>query len=107
MRPAASAGGLAIYLLDRDDQLVYYADMRPEEIHKMLRKQPFIPFRLFLSDATTYDVRHPDLVLLTRSTLILGTAEKMNSGIADDYVYISLLHIVRIELLHDQPAGTA
>lgn len=79
--------------------------MRPEEIKKILRKQPFQPIRLFLTDSTEYDVRHPDLALLTRSTLILGTAEKMNSGIADDYVYISLPHIAQIELLTDQIAG--
>jgi hypothetical protein len=29
----------------------------------LLRRRPFLPFRVFLSDGSTYDVRHPDQAL--------------------------------------------
>jgi len=81
--------------------------MRPEELRVLLRRQPFIPMRLFLSDGTTYDIRHPEMALLTRSTIEIGIEEKPGRGIADEVVYCSLLHVVRVEDLDEQSRLTA
>jgi hypothetical protein len=71
--------------------------MRAEELRDLLRRQPFVPIRLHLTDGTTYDVRHPEMAMLTRSTVEIGLEEEEGSGIAEEVVYCSLLHIVRIE----------
>lgn len=76
--------------------------MRPEELKALLRRQPFVPIRIVLSDGTTYDVRHPEMALLTRSTVEIGFEKQVGSGIADDVVYCSLVHIVRVENLNGQ-----
>ena len=76
--------------------------MRPEELRNLLRRRPFIPIRIHLTDGTVYDVRHPEMALLTRSTVEIGTERKQGSGIADDVVYCSLVHIVRVENLNGQ-----
>ena len=34
--------------------------MRPDAIRKLLRKRPFFPFRVYVSDGATYDVTHPE-----------------------------------------------
>ena len=76
--------------------------MRPEELRALLRRTPFVPIRIFLSDGQTYDVKHPEMALLTRSTVEIGVEHIEGNGIADDVVYCSLVHILRVENLDGQ-----
>ena len=79
--------------------------MRPEQLRALLRRQPFTPLRLHLTDGATYDVKHPEMTFLTRSTVEVGKEGQEGSGIADEVVYCSLLHIVRVEELAGQVAS--
>ena len=36
--------------------------MRAADMLEYLREQPFVPFRIHLTDGTTYEIRHPELV---------------------------------------------
>ncbi len=74
--------------------------MRPEELRTLLRRRPFVPMRVHLTDGTTYDVRHPEMALLTRSTVEIGIEQEDGNGIADDVMYCSLVHIVRVQNLN-------
>ena len=38
----------------------------------VLRRQPFAPFRLHLTNGSSYEVRHPELVMVGRRDVILG-----------------------------------
>ncbi len=76
--------------------------MRAEELREMLRRQPFVPIRLFLTDGTKYDVRHPEMAVLSRSTVAIGLEERPGAGIADRIVCVTLLHIVRVEWIEDE-----
>jgi hypothetical protein len=81
--------------------------MRPEDILLHVRRVPFQPFRICLTDGTIHEVRHPELVMVGRSTLILGRpAPGTMLPVFEDYVWIALLHINRIEPL-PSPAPTA
>lgn len=80
--------------------------MRPEKLEELLRRRPFIPVRVYLSDGTTYDIRHPEMALLTRSTIDIGLTEQQGSTIADKVVYCSLLHIVRAEHLAEENSAS-
>ncbi|MGD0093543.1 MAG: hypothetical protein ABSE73_26840 [Planctomycetota bacterium] len=75
--------------------------MRPKVLRQLLDTRPFSRFRISLSDGHHYDVRHPELALLTRSTLHIGIARRPEKLIADEVVRVSLLHIVRVELLEE------
>src|SRR5262249_50873273 len=46
--------------------------MRPEELHRFLNQRPFVPFRLYLSDGSHYDIRNPALVLPGSRSVIIG-----------------------------------
>ncbi len=46
--------------------------MRSEDIRDLLKSKPFRPFRFTLTDGTSYDVRHPELVNVGRATIFLG-----------------------------------
>ena len=76
--------------------------MRPEELRTLSRRRPFVPIRIHLTDGTVYDVRDPEMALLTRSTVEIGVEKREGSGIADDVVYCSLVHIVRVENVNAQ-----
>ncbi len=76
--------------------------MRAEELRNLLSRRPFVPIRFYFTDGTTYDVKHPEMTLLTRSTVEIGLAEKEEARIADRVVYCSLAHIVRVENLDGQ-----
>ena len=71
--------------------------MRPEDIREFARRQPFIPYRLHLTGGKTYDVVHPDQVIVLRSRVIIGVGD--NNGIPEHAEHIALIHIVRIEEL--------
>lgn len=74
--------------------------MGPEEIRKILGERPFRPFRIHMSDGASYDVRHPELVLVAKRQLIVGVA-KPGSDILDDFSFVNILHITRIEPIED------
>ena len=77
--------------------------MRPEDIRQFLRQEPFRPFRLTLTDGRTYDIRHPELVAIGRSSLFIGFPRQDDpEPVYDDYLIVSLLHIMQA-----QPVDTA
>lgn len=76
--------------------------MRPDELKEIIHIRPFRPVRLHLSDGTTFDIRHPEMALLSRS--IIAVATKARNGIAEEIEYISLLHIVRAEHINGDVA---
>jgi hypothetical protein len=73
--------------------------MRPEELMKLLRRRPFIPLRLHMTDGETYDIRHPDNVIVLRSRVDIGVMPDPGTGVVERVEYCSLLHIVRVEEL--------
>ena len=76
--------------------------MNVEEIGRLVRAEPFLPFRVCLSDGSAYEVKHPDFVLLSRTVIDIGVGGTGNGRIAESIVRIAPLHIVKIETV--QPA---
>jgi len=74
--------------------------MRPEDVREFLRRQPFQPFRLTLTDGRTYDVMHPELAMVGRSWVQVGLARPGDpENIAERLISVSLLDIMQIEPL--------
>ena len=46
--------------------------MRPDDIRNFLNRRPFQPFRITLTDGRNYEVRHPELVMVGRSSIVIG-----------------------------------
>ncbi len=82
--------------------------MRPEELKELIRRQPFVPMRVYTTDGKTYDIRHPDNVIVSRSRVDIGVGDP-TTGIAERVDFVSLLHVVRVEDLPatSPPPGTA
>jgi len=71
--------------------------MRPTDLTELVRKQPFAPFRIHVTDGTRYDVRHPDRIIVLRSRAVLAVGGE--NGVPEQLEHVSLLHVVRIEEL--------
>jgi len=72
--------------------------MPPEELWQKLRAQPFEPFRLFLTDGTAYDIRHPELMMVGRRAAVIGIAHsEQPMPFFEHTATVALLHIVRLE----------
>lgn len=73
--------------------------MTYEELHGVAKRQPFKPFRLHITTGATYDIRHPDLIMVGRRSAIVGIANDPGKPIYDRSFQIDLLHIVGVENL--------
>jgi hypothetical protein len=71
--------------------------MTYEELQQAVHRQPFEPFRLVLTTGTTYDVRHPDLLMVGRRSAVVGVVNSPNGTAYDYTVKVDLLHAVAIE----------
>jgi hypothetical protein len=70
--------------------------MTLQDFQRLLKAQPFQPFKVHLSNGEVYEVRHPEMAFLMRTKLVLGL-DPDKSGYADDWAMISLLHVASIE----------
>ncbi|MEE9297157.1 MAG: hypothetical protein V3W34_19635 [Phycisphaerae bacterium] len=76
--------------------------MRPEDVREHLERHPFEPFRIFLSDGESFDVWHPDLCIVARTTVYVGVPDPKQRRVAVRVAHCALIHITRIEPLNGQ-----
>jgi hypothetical protein len=83
--------------------------MRPEEVKSWLKREPFIPFRMVLSNGRTFEVQHPEMVMLGRTWVVVGDLVLVDDfPLPENYVTIALVHINLIEPLRSpSPPTTA
>ncbi len=79
--------------------------MRPDELMELIRKQPYVPLRIHLTDGRTYDINHPDQIIVLKGRIDVGVEPDPKSGVVDRVEHCSLLHVVRIEELHSISPG--
>ena len=83
--------------------------MRRDGLVEALLSAPSCPFRLYVSDGGTFDIRHPDMLMVTRHSAIIGIVEKQDGGVGAGYpdiqrtTRVDLVHVTRIEELQGRP----
>jgi len=78
--------------------------MNVVEIQHHLRREPFLPLRVFLSDGSHHDIRHPEMAMVSRREVVI--AVRLSKGeVPERLVYCDPLHITRIEPLVDAASG--
>jgi len=77
--------------------------MTVQTFREMLARRPFQPVRIILSSGQAYEIRHPEMAMLTRTSLLIGT-DLADDGVPAEFKIISLLHVTAIEPLHSQAA---
>jgi hypothetical protein len=67
--------------------------MNPDTIRDFLRRQPFEPFAIRMSNGEVHEVRHPECAIVMKTKVILGYPEE------DRAVDCALIHVNTIEPL--------
>jgi hypothetical protein len=78
--------------------------MTVQTFRDLLATRPFRPFRLVMSSGQTYDVRHPEMALLTRSDILVGIGDT-DEGVAAEFKICSLLRVTAVEPLSPTASG--
>jgi hypothetical protein len=68
-----------------------------DDIHARVRQHPFIPLRIVTSAGQTFDVYHPDLVMIGWWDLIVGRGSAENPSHYDQVSRVAILHVTALE----------
>ena len=69
--------------------------MAPTELRGLVREQPFQPFRLVMSDGSSYDIRHPDLLWVGLQTAYVGLTGEAGQTFFERSVRLDLRHVTQ------------
>ncbi len=70
--------------------------MRPDDIRTLLEQRPFQTFRLHLTHGTIFELKHPDMAVVGRSTVTVAIPPEQS---AERRAVIALLHIMWVEIV--------
>ncbi|MBY0513359.1 MAG: hypothetical protein K2P78_05550 [Gemmataceae bacterium] len=79
--------------------------MSPNDILYFTRKKPFQPFRIEVSDGSSYEVRHPEFCMVLQTSVIIGLTEPAGTIPPDRVEWIDARHIVKLIPLGGQAVG--
>jgi hypothetical protein len=72
--------------------------MNSESVRELLRRAPFVPFRVVLSNGNKFEVVHPEFVVLTKNGMVITYPD------SDRISICSLLQIAGIETVAESHA---
>jgi len=80
--------------------------MTVQTFRDLFAEKPFKPFRLVMSSGQTYEVRHPEMAMLTKTDILVGL-EFEEDGIPTRFKICSMLHVTAVEPLQSSSNGTS
>lgn len=79
--------------------------MAPEDLKRILSRQPFLPTRLHVSGGIKHDLRYPDAAMVFRGMVIIGMNRNIPGDYFDEPIFVDLSHVVQAEpIIENQPA---
>jgi hypothetical protein len=77
-----------------------------DDIQSRIRQRPFAPVRIVTSTGQTYDIYHPDLIMIGRRALIVGLPSAENPSQFEQVTRVAILHVTELQDLPMQvPPG--
>ena len=74
-----------------------------DDIRSRVRQRPFVPVRIVTSAGDTFDIFHPDLIMIGRREVMVGMASTENPTHYEQVTRLAIMHITALE---DLPAPT-
>lgn len=71
----------------------------PATLRGCLRAQPFRPFRLHMASGRTFEIRHPEMVRMGRSDIVVFSLVDEDPDLYDHWDTVSLMLIENISHL--------
>lgn len=65
--------------------------LTPQTVLEYVRAEPFRPFRLHMASGRTFKVRHPELIKVLKSNVLLFKASGESWDIPDEFHSVSLM----------------
>lgn len=75
--------------------------MAPQDILRQLKQVPFKPFRLFISDGSTFDVLDPSIAYVDLTQVVVGINFDDETGLPLKSAYLAPNHVTRLEPLDE------
>lgn len=72
--------------------------MNSQTIREFLKKEPFEPFAITLSDGQRHEIRHPEFAIVSPSRLVVIDPD------TDRFSLISIIHVAEIQTLKSTSA---
>ena len=79
--------------------------MPPSELLEALRARPFVPFRLHISEGATYEIRHPEMMVVALASVAVAVRNDPSSPYYDHVQIVAARHIIRMVPI-EQPIVT-
>lgn len=76
--------------------------MRPDDLLTWVRAIPFVPFRLRLNSGRTFDIRHPEMLRVGRSTVNVFS---FSGEPTDPYERMDMVSLILIESIEPLEAS--
>jgi len=76
-----------------------------EDLIELLEERPFRPLRLRLTDGRSYEIRHPEMAIVTPSIVAIGLAQGNSTRLAERIARCSVAHIVEAEPVEPSPGS--
>jgi hypothetical protein len=70
--------------------------MDTRDLLKTFKQQPFEPVRMYLSDGSHYDIRHPDQIIIADRASYIGIGGNGHRAF-QDVAKVANIHVTRIE----------
>ncbi len=76
------------------------------ELHRIIKRKPFMLLRMRLTDGRSVLIRHPDLVIVSERDVYIGLARleedppletPAKDSVVKDWLWISILHVATVE----------
>jgi hypothetical protein len=88
--------------------------VRRGEIIDARQARPFQTFRIYVSDGGMFDIRHPEMLMVTRHSAVVGLPGNGGTDSGSEgypaierHTALDLLHITRIEQIDSSPQQRA
>jgi hypothetical protein len=73
--------------------------MTPTKVLDYVKAEPFQPFRMHMASGRTYDVRHPEMIKVLKSYVLIFSAADASEELPDRSESVSLMLTESISLL--------
>ena len=71
--------------------------MKAEDLIELLEERPFQTLRVRLADGRSYEIRHPEMAIVTPNIVAIGLSQGNGSRLAERITHCSIAHIVEVE----------
>jgi hypothetical protein len=68
-----------------------------DAIQARVRERPFVPLRIVTSAGQSFDIYHPDLIMIGSRALLVSTASSANPTQFEQVTRVAIMHVTALQ----------